>query len=139
MSRFGILDHFVLSGIIFDKSIISNHVIHDVDNFSDHEPIVLQLCPEIKIQGVSALHVSWPKTSEFDMCKHRSVLDLKLPTEALLCNYLSAIRLSTCVLYVCLRGSHLELASQRRTYPFHLHAIGKLQVVYLVGRSVSSR
>jgi len=43
MSRFGISDHFVLSGIIFDKSVISQHVIHDVDNFSDHEPIVLQL------------------------------------------------------------------------------------------------
>jgi len=52
MIRFGIFDHFVLSDIIFVKSVISHHVMHDVDNFSDHEPIVLQLCPEIKILGV---------------------------------------------------------------------------------------
>jgi len=71
MSRFGILNHFVLSGIIFDKSVLSNHVIHDVDNFSVHEPIVPQLCHEIKILGVSKRvhtpHVSWPKASEFDL------------------------------------------------------------------------
>jgi len=39
MSRFGILDHFFVD-IIFDKSVISHHVIHDVDNFSDHKPIL---------------------------------------------------------------------------------------------------
>jgi len=54
MSRFGILDHFSLSGFIYDKSVISHQVMHDVDNVSDYEPIVLQLCPEIKILGVSA-------------------------------------------------------------------------------------
>jgi len=36
MSRFGILDHLLLSDITFDKSVISHHVIHDVDNFSYH-------------------------------------------------------------------------------------------------------
>jgi len=79
--RFGILDHFLLSGILFDKSVISHHVIHDVDNFSDHEPIVFQLYPEIKILGVSKRvhtpHVSWHKASELDLCKYRSILDLK--------------------------------------------------------------
>jgi len=54
MSRLGILDHFLLSGVIFDKSVISNLVMHDVDNFSDHEPIVLQLCSEIKSLGVTS-------------------------------------------------------------------------------------
>jgi len=95
MSRFSKLDHFLLSGIIFDKSVISNHVRNDVDNFSDHEPIVLQVCPKIKILGVSERihtpHVSWPKASKLDLSKYRSVRDLKLwgiilPTEALLCN-----------------------------------------------------
>jgi len=82
MSRFGILNHFLLSGIIFDNSVISHHVMHNLDNFSDHEPIVLQLRPELKILGVServhTLHVSWPKVSELDLCKYHSVLDLKL-------------------------------------------------------------
>jgi len=54
MSRFVILDHFFIVGYyIFDKSVISHNVMHDVDNFSDHEPIVLQLCHVIKILGVS--------------------------------------------------------------------------------------
>jgi len=137
MSRFGILDHFVLSGIIFDKSVI-NH----------HEPIGLQLHPEINILGVSERvhtpHVSWPKASEFDLCKYRSVLDPKLrdiilPTEALLCNNLTCNKAEHLRTIHVFAGSYLKLASQRRTYPFHLHAIGQLQVVCLVGRSVSSR
>jgi len=71
----------ILSGIIFDMSVISHHIMHDVDNFSDYEPDVLQLCPEIKILGVSERvhtpHVSWPKANELDLCKYRSILDLK--------------------------------------------------------------
>jgi len=81
MGRFGILDHFLLSDIIFDKYVISNHIIglHDVDYFSDHEPIVLQLCPEIILgvnERVHTPHVSWPKASELDLRKYCSVLDL---------------------------------------------------------------
>jgi hypothetical protein len=37
MSIFGILDNFLLSSILFDKSVISYHAMHDVDNLSDHE------------------------------------------------------------------------------------------------------
>jgi endonuclease/exonuclease/phosphatase family metal-dependent hydrolase len=41
--RFTILDHFLLSDIIFNTSVVSIHVLHDVHNISDHEPIVLHL------------------------------------------------------------------------------------------------
>jgi endonuclease/exonuclease/phosphatase (EEP) superfamily protein YafD len=43
MSRFSVLDHYLLSGTQYNKSVESIHVLHDADNLSDLEPIVLQL------------------------------------------------------------------------------------------------
>jgi endonuclease/exonuclease/phosphatase family metal-dependent hydrolase len=43
MSRFDTLDHFILSGTMFDEAVTSASVIHDVDNLSDHEPVMLKL------------------------------------------------------------------------------------------------
>jgi len=89
-------------------------VIHDVDNFSDHKLIVLQLCPEIKIIGVSERihtpHVSWPKASKLDLYKYRTFLDLKLQgiilsTEALLCNNLTCMQSENCRSFAWLVGA----------------------------------
>jgi len=42
MSRFSNLDHFLLSGTLFDNSVHSISVLQDIDNLSDHEPMVLR-------------------------------------------------------------------------------------------------
>jgi len=39
MNRFNVLDHFLLSGSLKNNSIESIHVLHDVDNLSDHEQL----------------------------------------------------------------------------------------------------
>lgn len=94
MIRFSILDHFLLSGTIFNKSLYRAYVIHDVDNTSDHEPIVLQLLLEAKHIGFRARthtpHVSWVKANDSDLDNYRCALVqrlrcIKLPTDALLC------------------------------------------------------
>jgi len=48
LRKFSVLDHFLLSETLFNTSVSSVHVVHDIDNTSDHEPIVLQLCLQIK-------------------------------------------------------------------------------------------
>jgi hypothetical protein len=97
MSRFNVLDHFLLSSTVFAKSLLNNYVIHDVDNLSDHEPIMLQLHLEVKILGfcekVHKPHVSWAKANEHELRNYRSALAqnlyrINLPIEALLCNNL---------------------------------------------------
>jgi len=39
MARFSCLDHFILSGTLFDESIMNASVLHDVVYLSDHDPI----------------------------------------------------------------------------------------------------
>jgi hypothetical protein len=43
MNRFSILDHFIFSGALYNNCISEISVFHDIDNLSDHEPILLQL------------------------------------------------------------------------------------------------
>ena len=43
MTRFSIFDHFLLSSALLNCLVNSVTVIHDVDNLSDHEPIVLEI------------------------------------------------------------------------------------------------
>ena len=43
MKQFNTLDHVIVSGDLFATAVNSLTVIPDVDNTSDHDPIVLQL------------------------------------------------------------------------------------------------
>ena len=43
MSSFHVLDHFIVSGTLFDDAVQSISVLHTVDNLSDHEPIKAEL------------------------------------------------------------------------------------------------
>lgn len=43
MRRFSVLDHFLLSGTLFGNAVSSAYVVHDTDNTSDHELVVLNL------------------------------------------------------------------------------------------------
>jgi exonuclease III len=48
MNRFSILDHFILSGTLFEECFSNASALHDVDNLSDHDPIFLCLNTDLK-------------------------------------------------------------------------------------------
>ena len=94
MSRFSILDHFLLSETLYTNSVDNITVMHDVDNMSDHDPILLQFSMNLRCIGFAArIHtprVSWAKATDAHCCNYRFVLSAKLqtvamPVEALLC------------------------------------------------------
>ena len=93
-SRFSLLDHFLLSGAMFENSVSGVSVLHDIDNLSDHEPIVLKLSLDVKLIGychrVHAPRESWVKATETDCLNYRCVLSqllnsITLPVDTLLC------------------------------------------------------
>ena len=93
MNRFNILDYF-LSGSVYAEAVDSVTVLHHIDNLSDHDAIVLQLCIDVKRIGVSARkytsHLSWAKASDAELSYYRSLLSehlhrFELPVEALIC------------------------------------------------------
>jgi hypothetical protein len=94
MCRFNVLDHFLLSGTLYNKSVEVVHVLHDIENLSDHDPIVLQLLFDIQCVGfvdkVHTPYVSWAKANDHDLLHYQTVLNQTLlnifvPTDALLC------------------------------------------------------
>ena len=93
-TRFSVLDHFLLSGTLFSKSVEQAYVINDPDNTSDHDPIAIKFIFELQHIGICARvykpRVSWAKASESDMSNYRSALadrlrSFYLPKDALLC------------------------------------------------------
>jgi hypothetical protein len=97
-SRFNILDHFLLSDVLYKDCVDCAYVIHDVDNTSDHEPIALQLTLDTKLTGFRvrkhAPRSSWVKASASDINSYRDTLSgilrqINLPHDALLCTDLS--------------------------------------------------
>ena len=94
MSRFNILDHFLLSGTLFDVCVTSAYVVHDIDNTSDHDPIILRLSLDIKYVSVcnrtSSSRVSWVKASDRDIRNYQynlasNLQHVTIPSVALLC------------------------------------------------------
>lgn len=94
MIRFSTIDHFLLSGTLFDTSLTSLNVIHDVDNTSDHDPITMKLSLNVAfIGGTNIVHsprVSWVKANEDHIKNYQSVLadslkNIVLPVDVLLC------------------------------------------------------
>ena len=94
MLRFSILDHFILSGALFDDCVLSVAVKHDPDNLSDHDPIMLHLNLVSKFLAMDKRifkpSLSWVKSSANDKIEYRTVLstflrNIDLPAAALLC------------------------------------------------------
>jgi exonuclease III len=82
MSRFHVLDHFLLSGRLYNKSVECVSVLHDIDNMSDHEPIVLQLSLNIRLVGyqerIYTPRVSWAKATDKNVLDYQDILSQKL-------------------------------------------------------------
>jgi hypothetical protein len=94
IERFCTLDHFLLSGIIFEEFVSSVSASHDIDNLSDQEVINLQLRIECASFGAAertfSSRVSWVKATNNDLCKYQYTLSeylksIRLPVETLLC------------------------------------------------------
>jgi len=95
MSRFNVLDHFLLSGVLYEKCVQTAYVDHAVDNLSDHDPILLHLDLDVQYVGFAAkVHTpraSWKKASDLDLSNYRSALsrnlaNLHFQTEVLTCH-----------------------------------------------------
>ena len=97
MSRFSILDHFLLSSALFNYLTTSVTVIHDINNLSDHEPIALELDLAIdritvpSNQGLQQRRVSWVKANNDHIKNYREVLSdglksIALPVNAITCH-----------------------------------------------------
>lgn len=95
MCRFNILDHFILSGTLYNESVNKVSVLHDSANTSDHDPILLRFaleCRHLEVVGVShhVPKVSWDKATTVQLNDYRHILslelrDVELPKGALLC------------------------------------------------------
>ena len=94
MSRFSVLDHFIIPGALFDTAVGSVHAEHNVDNRSDHEPLFLRL--NISSYYTSCTNkvftrkVAWHKANSEHISNYRCVLQrhlqsIVLPTDALMC------------------------------------------------------
>jgi len=95
MSRFNTLDHFLLSGVLYEKCVDGACVLHEVDNLSDHDPILLELSLDVQYVGFAANvytpRASWKKASNLDLFNYRLVLsqnltNLDLDTDVLTCH-----------------------------------------------------
>jgi len=98
MNGFNVLDHFLLSGTLYNISIESIHVLHDVDNSSDHDPIVLRLLLDVLYVGfadkVHTPYVSWSKATDDHLLNYQTLLNqalhnIHLPVDTFLCNNMS--------------------------------------------------
>jgi hypothetical protein len=92
---FSTLDHFIISGTIFDRCVLRVSVLHDVDNTYDPDALLLQLSLDSKYvkcsEQIFSPRTVWAKFSDGDRVKYRDVLslylhDTVLPVDALLGN-----------------------------------------------------
>ena len=95
MSRYSTLDHFILSGILFDNCFQTVSVLHDADNMSDHEPVLLDLCLDLQYVSltdkVHSPRPSWQKANAVQLSNYcgavsENLSQLDLPTDAIACH-----------------------------------------------------
>lgn len=86
MSRFSLIDNFMLSSFLFHNMLQRADVVHDVNNLSDHEPVTIELCMsvthvDIQRSTVPPLQkVSWTTAAESHVIDYREELVDRLKT-----------------------------------------------------------
>jgi hypothetical protein len=92
--RFSALDHFLLSGSLFDNAVDRVFVDHGADNLSDHDPIFLELRMSSPVvshsEQVYSARPAWRKASPRELERCRTIMTANLaevlaPAEALSC------------------------------------------------------
>lgn len=95
MKRFQIVDHFIISELLYKESVTKIDVCHDIENTSDHDPIRLEL--SLKVTHFSTCDrqfvpkVAWYKAKPADMNSYSELLRHKLatidiPVDSVLCH-----------------------------------------------------
>jgi hypothetical protein len=78
--RYSVLDHFLLSGTLYSKSVDRVTALHDIENMSDHEPIVLDLNMNIHCVGfqdrIYTPRASWVKATDNNLCDYKATLSV---------------------------------------------------------------
>ena len=94
MRRFSTIDHCLISGTLHEKALTRVEVLHEVDNTSDHDPLVVHLSLQMSLVGcASKVHtprVAWVKASPQDIYNYRSTVSsmlssIYIPNDTLLC------------------------------------------------------
>jgi exonuclease III len=84
MTCFSTLDHFLVSCILFNSCLTSVSVIHDVNNLSDHEPIIMGLELAVVRSAIprnivnDRRKVSWDIANDSHIRNYRDVLCTRL-------------------------------------------------------------
>ena len=97
MSRFSLIDNFILSSFLFHSMLMHVNVLHDVSNLSDHEPLFIELqLPVTHAASQQCLKpefqkVSWTKASDSHITNYRHALvdrlkSIIIPFDALTCS-----------------------------------------------------
>jgi hypothetical protein len=94
MNHFRTLDHFIVSGTLFDAAVDSTSVLHRGDNLSDHDPVFLRLNLNSRFfsltEHVSTERPAWYKADERDIHSYKTALVnhlviIAVPVEAAAC------------------------------------------------------
>jgi len=94
MKSFSTIDHFMLSCHLFDGSVCSASVIHDVDNTSDHDPVSVILditVPRLTFSRPQrTVKPAWCKATDDHIAAYKATVqanlsNIKLPVDSLLC------------------------------------------------------
>ena len=94
MNHFHTLDHFIVSGTLFDVAVDGTSVLHRGDNLSDHDPVFLQLNLNSRFlsltEHVSSARPAWYKADERDINSYKTALVnhlalIAVPVEAAIC------------------------------------------------------
>jgi len=68
---FNILDHFLLSGSLFNHCVVEAFVLNNVDNTSDHDLIIVSLDLDVNFVGLSQRNitprVSWSRAASSEI------------------------------------------------------------------------
>ena len=95
MSRFSVIDHFMVPSYVFASYVKMVTSVHDVDNLFDHEPVYMQsglsfsLCTHILPKNTAA-KPAWYKAHRNDISEYKKqlqchLLNITVPTSALSC------------------------------------------------------
>ena len=100
LSRFNVLDHFLLSRTLFHNAVDNLCVLHDIDNMSDHDPVALRLNLQVNFvqcaDRVHTPHISWVKATSRDIESYRCCLQQHLNNIVILCDALLCRNMLCC-------------------------------------------
>ena len=108
MTRFSVLDHFIVPVHVFDSCIQSVESVHEVDNLSDHSPLQMQLnvavtCFASTSQKPTVKKPAWQKANDKHLAHYKSVLmdhlsRISVPSSTVICRNVRCTDQTHCTL-----------------------------------------